>query len=365
MSSNAEAVADRPWAAAQHAQYFLEFLRDVRLVGNATPHLHMVATASAGDERAVAWVTGYGATYTYAGAELFAMASPSLCDKRRLAAWLYAYWAHIPLRRERRAVRSPDRLATCAVGLYTWLCDQRARGFCWGDYAGAWADLTTKVPYIGRYMAIRILELLRIRFELPHLVMPDLRAAGGRYPRQALALLRPDAAAVLLGGDGRRTVAQVEAVATEVRDWATVAVAGQPCTYYELQALSCEYKQSALGRRQYPGRSVDSELRYWRQAYASGTPGTVDATRFWAVRTQLYPAWALGEVNGWDDARADCGRVLADYGYTWSDSRYNYEATRQAGCWAVPVVWPLLRPPGIASRQPPSASHVEGPEPCA
>lgn len=331
-------VLRRDYTAADHRRYFAEFLRAIAGAGGATPHLTMVAaTAHRWSDEKAAWLGFmYAATYNYAAAEALALTLDPTKLPTDLPGWLAERWAWIPLRRERKAVRAPVRLAVCV------------QGFAVALGAGEWAQLRThgeawdwalSQDYVGRYIAIRLVEFMRRRFAAD-LTMPDLRAKGAQYPRQALALLYPEHEAILLGDDRPGTVAAVEAVATVELD-RLHALPGDELgwvDYYALQALLCEYKQSAIGLRQYPGRSLDSELAYRDKVYAPGSPfsGIASRSAFQDSRGGFGRCYR-GELSGWAGPRAELGLVLNDHGYTWDDAQFDYPATLATGQWARPV----------------------------
>jgi hypothetical protein len=331
------ATARRVFTAEDHQRHFAEFLRAIAGAGGATPHLTMIVRASFElDARAAAWLGFmYAATYNYAAAEALAATLVPEALPEDLPGWLRARWRYIPLRRERKAVRAPERLATCIRGFSVALELERWQAL--DSYEVAWDWALNTLPYVGRYIAIRLIEFLRRRYALP-LGMPDIRAHGGLYPRQALALLYPGQSDVLLGDNWPTTVHAVEAIANG--ELVRLHALGLGWVdHYALQALLCEYKQSALGRRQYPGRSLDSELGYWAKAYDPAGPFARlrEMSRLGTVRAACFPACHLGEQSGWAGVRDELGPLLNDYGYIWSDAHYDYRATRQAGAWADPV----------------------------
>lgn len=332
-----------PFVAEEHLFRFSEFCKYVRLAGGATPHLVMVWGAARNCPPAERlWRGGcYAATYNYPAAEaIWRSWGPDTVRSAGIlpmTEWLREHWKAIPLRKERKAVRTPEKLAECLVSFAWWAesaldhpafaidfqMDPAAR------YEMAWDDFGD-VRYMGRYITIRFLEFMRRAFGLP-LVMPDIRPVGGEFPRQALNLMFPASEWALLGGNGTAELAEVNRVSDEC----IVRLAdgyGVVVDHYTLQSLLCEYKQSVLGQRQYPGRSVDSELGYWRKVYGgeNGFSALRGGTEFWNVRRELFPWQALGEDprNQWDGARDDLGKVLVNFRYTWSDVLYDYSLSK-------------------------------------
>jgi len=324
----------------QHLRAFAEFYIGVQLSGGTTPHMLMTVEAARRQPRLADqlwWAGCYAFVYNFATAEVINMHWQwDTLEPDALRAWLTRHWKGIKWRKERKAARSVERLAECmeSYAAYVplvpgrrWFTDQampaRAR------YDAAFTDLIENVRYMGRYIAIRWVETVGRIAGLP-LTMPDLRPRDGYHPRKGLVLMYPEAADELLGGDDDATIAVVNGVVERCRaDLARFY--GVAPDYYTMQSLLCEYKQSALGRRQYPGKSVDTALRYWRGVADYWGERYTERSIIWDVRRVLFPPFILGEAGGWDGVRHELGTTLADHGYTWSDAIYDYKATRDLG----------------------------------
>src|SRR3990167_331206 len=241
----------------------------------------------------------YAATYNFPAAEaIWRSWGPDTVRSAGvlpIVDWLREHWKAIPLRKERKAVRTPEKLSECLVSLAKWMKDALEHAAFNPEctinprerYEMAWEDFG-QVKYMGRYITIRFLEFMHRAFDIP-LIMPDIRPVGGEFPRQSLNLMFPQSEWALLGGNSHVELAEVNRVAdeaiTRLRDEYGVVI-----DHYTLQYLLCEYKQSVLGQRQYPGRSVDSELGYWRKVYGgeNGFAALADSTEFWKVRRELF-----------------------------------------------------------------------------
>jgi hypothetical protein len=320
-----------------HWAQLAEFCRWETAVGGPDPHMALVGKLSEHESLAERiWRGGcYIGVYNVPVAQALWTAWPwdavrgFRVSEEDLTRWLAERWDGIVTRRERRAVRRPEQLARFLCQYAVWAELVPARRWFDGSgpadarerYEAAWVDCQT-VYALGRYVALKILEYLRRYCDAP-ILLPDLRAAGGWSPRAALALLFPDRAESLTGGDSEHDVSVANATAAE---------AGLRLRWdfdidldtYRLQVLLCDYKQSWAGRRQYPGRSHDSEFVYYDRVAEFWN---LDRSMFDA-RALLFPAVALGELAGWDAVRDDLGHVLVDHGYTWSDLRFDYLASR-------------------------------------
>ncbi len=334
-----------------HWASFAEFARFDRLAGGPDSHMatwvEMTADLPA-EHRA--WAAGlYASVYNVPMAELLLREFPTpIATAEQALQWLDANWKGVILRRERRRpVGSPKKLAACLAGYAAWAHTTLPR-FSAMSYDQLWESLSA-VPYIGRYSGMKLLECLR-KMGLVSAIIPDLRAAGGWSPREGLALLLPDDAALLVsGGDGAAVASYIHRKAEQVRR-EVAARYEVVLDEFEFEVFICDYKQAAVTRRQYPGRSLDSELGHRAKltAYWGDLP-----TAMFTARRKLFPWWALGEQAGWGAAREDLGPTLVDYGYMWTDSLYQYP---HVGDQATPV----LTPDGMKVRHLSHGIYVRG-----
>lgn len=313
----------------EHFVHFAEFVKGVELAGGTTPHVAMTVQSMSrlDDPLEKLWFAGcYALTYNWPAAErLFLEVRPS--EAPGILPWLEEHWDGLPLRKERKSVFRKTYFARSAAAYAT---------FAWGmSGPAAWPetyteafDLFVRANYcMGRYIAIRWLEVMRRAFPdaCAGWVMPSILSDGGQHSRKALALVYPGAAEALLGGNKPHELAASDHAAATLKLDLELTY-GLKTNFYEMQSLLCEFKQSALGRKQYPGKSIDTEMDYMTKVLEHW--GTYTTTTFWDVRRECFPEWTLGELNGWDGVRPELGRVLADFGYTWSDAIYDWGASK-------------------------------------
>ena len=89
--------------------------------------------------------------------------------------------------------------------------------------------------------------------------------------------------------------------------------------------MLCEYREAYEDRHQYPGRTIDQELEYLSGPKARWWEDRGFQTLLWKARSETFPAYALGEVQGWQGVRHDLSRWLRDKGENWTDSRHEYQ----------------------------------------
>lgn len=332
----ASPIKNNPFDADTHLRYFAEFCQGVSWTGGTTPHMLTTVEAGRGlDQREKLWRAGcYGFVYNEPTAEiLWKRWRPGEWTRDELIEWTRDNWKGIKFRKERKAARSPERLADCMTTYASWMnvvpkrdwflsksMDSNARYFAVFD------DICNSVKYMGRYIAIRLAETYRLMFDLD-MSMPDLRPVEGDHPRKALALMYPEYESVLMGGN---TTDEIEIVNNAVEQCRSdlKRLYGLEIDYYQMQSLLCEYKQSCLAAHQYPSKSIDSFLAYFNKVYEYWGKEKASETELFKFRSNIFPAWTLGEIQGWNGVRDELSRTLIDYGYTWSDKLYDYIATK-------------------------------------
>ena len=309
-----------------HWSRFAEFCHWEQKVGGPDPQIAMVAEL--GKHMDPWWWAGtYAAVYNVAGAHVLATNWPQrrvLVQGDRLEGWLREHWDGIPIRKERRAVRTPAKLsrqlrdyASWSLGLSDrhWMKEGRYPTTM-DAYLAAWKDVT-QVYGIGRYVAIKWLEMAERHLDAP-IHLRDIRPRGGWSPRQALAVLWPEQREVCYSTEPASD--QMVNMIAETTLQRLAIDHGTHVSHFGLQVMLCEYRESYESRRQYPGRSHDSEMKYIRQVESFWG----QQPELWTTRRKLFPIEALGEFGGWDGPREECMNLLADQGVTWSDLLYDY-----------------------------------------
>jgi hypothetical protein len=333
----ASPIKNNPFDADHHLKYFAEFTRAVEFAGGTTPHMLMVAESANRQkdfQEKLWWAGCYAFVYNYATAEIIRNTwRPGAWKYDELVTWARDNWKGIKFRKERKAARSPERLATCMDTYFQYMITVENREWFVNDtlsstarYNAAFDDICNEVKYMGRYIAIRWIEVIRRVFNLA-MEMPDLRPRDGDHPRKALALMYPEYHDELMGGNSDSEIAVTNDV-VEFCKQDMKELYGVSTDYYTMQSLLCEYKQSCLGRKQYPGKSIDTELVYFDKICNDWWGDRLrDNTIMFDVRKTIFPECMLGELQGWTGVRNELGNVLADYGYTWSDYIYDYIKT--------------------------------------
>jgi hypothetical protein len=311
----------------EHFVHFAEFVRGVELAGGTTPHVAMTVESMSrlDDNLEKLWFAGcYALTYNWPAAErLFLEVRPD--EAPGILPWLEEHWDGIPLRKERKSVyrkwafaESASAYAACARYLVSHSWEQ--------DYEEAFRWFNANTRYMGRYIAIRWLEVMRRAFpdRCAGWVMPSILSDGGQHSRKALALIYPGYAQWLLGGNTPGEIKISDSAVEQLKTDLELEY-GLKTNYYEMQSLTCEYKQAVLSRRHYPGKSIDTEMGYLDKV--RGHWGLGAKTDFFDVRRAVFPSWSLGEDSGWWGVRPELGSLIADHGLVWSDAVYDYGST--------------------------------------
>lgn len=225
-----------------------------------------------------------------------------LKDPKALKAFLKEHWKYLPVRPECRSHRMLAKRHQCLMDFARYAVEETWRI---GTYDDLWADAQRKVKFYGRYMSIKVLELVRRFGVRTDMVMPDVRARHAWSPRTALGLLNPgivkkypmlidradnsEAACVLAEGIAIRTRRRM------IREFDTRV------SFFQLQGLLCNYR-SVLTGTFYPGAGHDEELEYIR---LNGKRFPSVADLMYETRKGIFHSKYLGEVGGWDGPRDD------------------------------------------------------------
>lgn len=319
----------------EHLRFFGEFVTGVMQTGGTTPHMLLAVEAARGhDLRERLWRGGcYAFVYNIPYAELLWQSwGPGEWKYDELVGWLTTEWKGIRLRKERKAVRSPEKLARCMTSYAEYIDMIPKREWYLSEdmdpktrYITAFDDMCNSVYGMGRYIVIRWLEFAKRSLE-KDLSMYDLHPKDGEHPRKALALMYPEYHDELMGGNDAETLEivndVVEYARQDLKEFHNVDV-----DHYTMQSLLCEYKQSVLAMKQYPGKSIDTEVNYWDKLVDYWGDNWAADSKFWEYRKNIFPSFALGEEQGWRGVRDELGKVLREHHYTWSDYLYDYAAT--------------------------------------
>lgn len=253
---------------------------------------------------------------------------PSVLEHREeFVDWIKEHRKGLPMRRERRCVLNPIKLAQYFLDYAEWASalPDILRGLPDDPkeaYESLWKQASA-VRYLGRYVRFKILEFYRRNCDLK-IAMPDIRPRGGWSPRRTLGMMFPEKASIL---DSKDESPSAHQLVNETADEALRRLDqefGLKLDYYLFEVLLCDYRQCWQGRRQFPGRSQDSELEYRNKMVAQwgDTP-----TQMFQARSALFPTASRGEIWGWNHVRKELGTVFRDHGYMWSDFLFDYVAT--------------------------------------
>lgn len=312
-----------PFTTEEHWRFFTEFIREEKLLGGPDPHLAtlgpMLRNQSPNEQiwRCCLYASGYNiplaeAIWTHWPWERAANDFGGLQD------WTHLHWSKFTLRRERRAVRTPEKFSRMMLSMLEWIASPESNALWQGaSFEEAWRS-TGKIYGLGRYVQQKLIEAL-VRHTGAPFKQDDIRAKDGTSPREGLALLFPVGAEVLRsGGNGPEALEIVNDMAEKTKLY--LASAEVPVTWFELQVVLCEYKKSWQGK-QYPGRTHDTELRYFRDAQAKW--GGYESTMLTA-RAEVFPEVILGEKRGWWRQREELEAALPVYRYTWTDRKFDF-----------------------------------------
>jgi hypothetical protein len=326
------AVGDKA-TTDQHWQNFADFCYYDMLSGGPDAHMVLAGHMSEGlplIERL--WHAGvYVGVYNVPTAELiwsmFSYEEMLEISHKELTEWLTDNWKGIATRRERKCVRIPGNMAFYFKNFAEWvgsLADSKFYDTTYGTpetrYEELWEHSQKSVKFLGRYSGFKFLEFITRYCDIP-INLPDIRPSGGWSPRSMLSVLWPEYKDYLMGDDSPKILNKVNRIAD--RTLRILQETLPDLDMYKMEVFLCDYKQCYFGRRQYPGRSQDSEIEYYKKLHEYWDFGF----QMLKARAEIFPSWALGEKNDWDSVRNELGTVLYNYDYMWSDSLYDYKNT--------------------------------------
>ncbi len=309
-----------------HLRMFAEFAKAKSLIGEPTPHMR-VADWFTKDQpfREQTWMAGaYLAAYSLITGEAVWNYWPrSRVDAEGfapMAQWIKENWAGFHTRKPRRCVRTPEKFARCLEGFARWQDTElpRLMRSAWDDPVAEyddWWESANKIPFFGRYISIRLLELMRRRGVMKaH--MYDVRAIGAHSPIRCLMLLRPDRVAELSTGEP----AVVNEIANQVKD----SLNDPHMSHFLFATLLCEYRACYEGSGDYAGNQHDEELEYSLGKYADYWRAKGMKSRLYEARAAIDPHECLGEIQGWRKRRLDVAGWMRERSIVWSDLKYDY-----------------------------------------
>jgi hypothetical protein len=319
-------------SARWHSDRFAEFAAAKAMIGEPTPHMNLVTEMSRGlPEEERVWRAGcYLTAYSVLTGEAIWREWPwkkVRAEPEGIEPWLRANWGGIHTRRPRRCVRTPPNFARSLLGFAEWAATQRialqGREFATPhEQYDAWWESTNSMPFYGRYISIRLLELLR---RWGHLTadLYDIRAVGAHSPIRCLMLLSPTDVGILSSGD----VEVVNAVSEAIRH----RLGLEDMSFFTWATLLCEYRAGYEGGGDYAGNQHDEELEYTLSKYAKFWEARGFRSGVWDARARVDHPECLGEVQGWSKRRLDIAGWLRDRGFVWSDMTHDYLRSQEVG----------------------------------
>jgi hypothetical protein len=322
---------------AAHWKYFTEFCKYETMSGGPDPQIALVGEMTKTySQLGKLWAGGcYICVYNVPFAEVLWLnwtIYDILNNQEDLLPWIESHWDGIKTRTERKCVRIKSNMATFLIEYAKYINSEGFQKLLEDKsdpdalYDKIFQDCQHHVKFLGRYVALKLVEYLRLYCGL-YVHTTDIRPKGAWSPRKTLSVLWPDDKAMLLEGDDSLNLRVVNDVSKK-----TVHILkdnGVDIDLFQLQVMLCEYRESYEGMRQYPGRSHDSELGYYHKAVDYWGKSYCMNSEMLYARKKLFPNQHLGEIQGWDKTRKECGYVLAKHNYTWSDILYDYVNSKE------------------------------------
>lgn len=313
---------------AQHIEYDLA-------AGGPDPHMRCIGrmTHDVSWEEKVWRIGCYVGVYNVPSAEVIWQHWPwrkVADDTEGLILWIAENWKGLNFRRERRAVRTPKKLAHYFLSYIDFAKRLPTLAHAlpsdpFQAYRELWKEIDAGVYGAGRYACSKLMESYQ-RYCDVGIDIPDIlpRGSGSWSPRLTLADLFPDRAeAINPYVDNPSTYEASNRAAEDAMRHLTEDYNLLIGTF-RFEVFLCDFRQSYAGGKQFPGRSNDSELMH----YAKIKPywGGDYQTEMFQARADLMPPECRGEVSGWDHVREELGDILKNHEYVWSDILFDYHA---------------------------------------
>jgi protein-tyrosine phosphatase len=253
--------------------------------------------------------------------------------------WFYEHWAGITTRTERKGVRIKENMAKFFEDYAAWtqrlinddLWYLKENGLHPQErYELMWDDCLDSVKFLGRYVGIKLLEYYRRYCDID-ISIPDVRPVDGWSPRLTLSLLFPDRIDYHLSNDSEVNLEVIQDSSEEAlwilqNDYGF----GDTMDMFNLEVVLCNYRQSYVGKKLYPGRTHDTERRYSDKIMEHWWElDRTEDLHFYEARARTFPHEHLSEFNQWHGVR-DLGQYTRE-GFIWSDLLYDYDATMEQG----------------------------------
>jgi hypothetical protein len=336
---------DNDHPAEWHSRMFTQFGAAKDVIGEPTPHMRVVdymcrdVSDAEASWRAGCYLTAYS-VLTGEGIWNSWSWERIRAEPKAFLPWLEANWAGVHTRKPRRCVRTPRQFNESLLSWADWAATElprlteksatyydKAYAARAGDEAeqhlvrqaeyDEWWKSANDIRYYGRYIAIRVLELMRRRGKTKA-ELYDIRAVGAHSPIRCLMLLRPDRVDELMTGNPR----VVDSIAREVKE--ELRLAGIDMSFFIFATLLCEYRSGYEGGGDYAGNQHDEELEYSLSRYADYWAATGLKSQLYEARAAIDPHSCLGEIEGWNKRRLDVAGWMRQRGVVWNDTLYDY-----------------------------------------
>ena len=337
-----------------HWDLFTEFAKFEMLSGGPDPHVAFVGGHSAFEEYDERLWRGfvYISAYNVASAEIIWKAWPwsrAINEGDMMEEWFEDNWKGITTRTERKSVRIISNMAVFFRDSASWVKAVMNNEKKYLDdpnispeerYNIMYDDVIHSVKYLGRYVAIKLLEYFKRYLEVD-IELPDVRPIGGWSPRMTLSLLFPEMIVNFLGKDSPENLRLLDEHANEALHRLHMVGLTQ-ADHFTLEVALCNYRQSYVGSKLYPGRTHDTEKRYLNKIlphWEQNDPSMLEDLQFYNVRKAIFPPEHLSELASttWEVRSSEIG-VIAKEGMIWSDLLYDYNITKLGGDFHNPSI---------------------------
>lgn len=286
-------------AAGVHRTLFTEFCQQEMQAGGPDPQVKLTAEAvrihDADSEHGLVALAGlFVVPYSCAGAAILWRLLERKPNPLEWEPWLREHGTLIPIRKERRPVKGAwGRFSVCAASVIEWSRTEYPK-VATSPYVDVFESLTKHVKYMGRYAAMKYLEVLA-QADLIAYAQDSIVSRDAKFPRRTMALMMPEHAHILTDKSHSHD-RETDALAVRIKEGIERRL-GIPVSWFQFETMLCIYRQSLKGK--YPMGRHDSELGHWVTTLNKLPPEVQYELNaqfpFYELRATIYDHQYLGE----------------------------------------------------------------------
>lgn len=313
----------------KHQRKFVEFARAALFAGDPDSHLKLAAhfMREVEDMRERVWLAGcYTGFYNLvSGLVVFHEWPLSRVEAHpeEFSEWVQEHWKGFSISFERRCVRTHTKMMRSLMSFIKNI--DKIIEMKDADYETLWKFSLNNIEFYGRYITIKLLEVL-YQGKVVSSRIPDIRPIDGWSPRTSLTWFFPEYEdAIQLGGNKPETIAIINELSDKVLNYIQKEV-DPSLSHFEVEVWLCNYRQLYESHHgNYAGQSQDAMLEFYHSLKEHWGEYPFDLLK---ARKSVFSELVLGEIQGWDKSREELNTCHKEFGYYFSDGVYSYHLSK-------------------------------------